>query len=139
MPETPPTTTEMQLAALAAAYGLPPEELLRVALHNLTVITGYQMGREGASAERVFALLLAPALRAEAEAPAFPEPDQARPQHREVLRAAREMREPFTSREVAARIGGHSGSVGQVLASSGWPSEPPQVGRERRWLPRQAG
>ena len=136
-----PTPLEMQLDALSEAYGLPAEAVVDLAVRNLTVLTAYQLGAEGAEAQRVFALLLAPALSAPQgapiEAPAWPNPDEAMAgKHRDLLFAAEEMSEPFSSRELAAKVGKSSAHVGMVLAKAGWPCSTPVPGDERKWLPR---
>lgn len=147
--DTPPPL-EMQLDALSAAYGLDAGAVLDLAVRNLSVLTAYQMGAEGAPAEQVFKLLLAPALSAPCapqnaqeeatEAPTapavWPDPDQAPPKQRGILLAAARMVKPFTSREIVEKYGGSSASVGGILAAAGWPYEAAKVGGERRWLPR---
>lgn len=132
--ETPSTTTtEMQLDALATAYGLPVEQVLDLAIRNLVVLASFQLGAEGAPAEKVFGLLLAPNLSSN------PSPKPARRMTAtdgEILEAAKGFTAPFSSREIAEKLGINPGSVGRTLAAAGWPSEPQRPGLIRRWLPR---
>ena len=76
---SPPTPLEMQIDALASLYGLDAGTVVDLAIRNLAVLAACQLGKEGASAEQVFGLLLAPALRPPQEAqgapPAWPDPE----------------------------------------------------------------
>ena len=142
-----PTPLELTIDALATAYGLTAEAVVDIAVRNMAALAAYQLGQEGAPAERVFGLLLAPApaLRPPQEAqgapPAWPDPEgppppRAGPHHRAVIRAASKMSQPFTSRELAPSAGVSSAVAGGILGAVGWPAEPAQVGQEKRWLPR---
>ena len=147
MPSDSPSPLEMQLDALAALYGVSPEAVIDIAVRNLAAMAACQLGKEGASAEQVFGLLLAPApaLRrpqgAQGAPPGWPDPEgppppRAGPHHRAVIRAASKMSQPFTSRELAPSAGVSSAVAGGILGAVGWPAEPAQVGQEKRWLPR---
>lgn len=141
-----PEVTEMQIEALARASGLPPATVIAGAVENQILLAAYQMGREGAALERLFALLLT--------LPQAPETSSEVPDHgsngagaavappseaqRAILEAAAQMDQPFSSRDLARRMGTtSSGTVGQVLTMARWPAEARLEGGSRKWLPRR--
>lgn len=127
--------TEAQLEALSLVSGLPVAAIVATATQNLLVMTAYAMGRESAPAERLYGLLLAlPLPVAGEETPPAP----ASGAHAAILEAAASMEAPFTSRDLARRIGdASSGAVGQVLAQAGWPADSRLHEGSRKWLPRR--
>jgi len=131
--EAIPTPLEASIDALASAYGLSAADIVDLAIRNLNVVCAYQLGREGASAEQVFRMLLAPAL---AQRDQVPERVPSVHADEEIVKAASGMVEPFTSRELGASVKRHPGTVGKILAAAGWPHEPNREGYPTRWLPR---
>lgn len=130
---SPPTPLEMQLDSLAEAYGMQAESIMDLAVRNLAVMASYQMGKEGAAAEQVFKLLLAPDLAS--EKPRLPKGEK----DKAILAAAASMTKPFTSRDLAASCGFSSVAVGGVLGSAGWPSEAQGGTGARVWQPKVSG
>jgi len=133
MTTAPPTPLEASIDALASAYGVSTEAVVDLAIRNLTVIASYQLGREGADAERVMGMLLAPALVRRDQVPERVPTVHADEQ---ILAGASAMVEPFTSRELARKTGRHPGTVGKTLAAAGWPHEEARPGFPTTWLPR---